>query len=586
MASASKEATAGRAPISEVQGPPPPRGPLLRHVPAVTLVLMLGPAAAGVIGTLLPAFGFLPALGGETLSLAPWRALASTPGLGRSVWLSVTAGIVCTAVSLAFVVAMVAAFQGTRPFTWMQRALSPLLSVPHAAAAFGLAFLIAPSGWIVRALSPWLTGWDRPPDVVVIGDAAGLAMMAGLIVKEVPFLLLMTLAALGQTQAREARAVALSLGYRPVTGWLKTVLPRLYPQIRLPVYAVLAYSMSVVDVAMILGPTTPPTLAVRLVQWMNDPDLSLRFQAAAGATLQMLLVAGVIGVWRLAEIISGRIGRRWISAGGRGSLLDAATRPLAVMAAVATAGAAGLGLIGLATWSLAGFWGFPDALPDALSLRTWGRLADDLIAPLWITISIGAAATAAAITLTLGCLENEARWGARPTTSSLYLLYIPLIVPQVGFLFGLQVFMSTLSLDRAWISVVGAHLVFVLPYVFLALADPWRAWDKRYAVAGRALGAGPDRVFWRIRLPMLLAPALTAAAVGFAVSVGQYLPTLLVGGGRWPTITTEAVALASGGDRRVIGVYALVQMLLPLLAFLIATIGPALAFRRRKGLTP
>ena len=40
---------------------------------------------------------------------------------------------------------------------------------------------------------------------------------------------------------------------------------------------------------------------------------------------------------------------------------------------------------------------------------------------------------------------------------------------------------------------------------------------------------------------------LTAAAVGFAVSVGQYLPTLLIGAGRLPTITTEAVALASGG---------------------------------------
>ena len=58
---------------------------------------------------------------------------------------------------------------------------------------------------------------------------------------------------------------------------------------------------------------------------------------------------------------------------------------------------------------------------------------------------------------------------------------------------------------------------------------------------------------------MLLRAILTAAAVGFAVSVGHYLPTLLIGAGRMTTITTEAVALASGGDRRVIGVYAFLQ---------------------------
>ena len=93
-------------------------------------------------------------------------------------------------------------------------------------------------------------------------------------------------------------------------------------------------------------------------------------------------------------------------------------------------------------------------------------------------------------------------------------------------------------------------------------------------------------MFGRVRLPMLARPALTAAAVGFAVSVGQYLPTLLVGAGRWPTVTTEAVALASGGDRRLIGVHAFVQMLLPFLGFMIATLVPALLFARRRDMRP
>ena len=79
----------------------------------------------------------------------------------------------------------------------------------------------------------------------------------------------------------------------------------------------------------------------------------------------------------------------------------------------------------------------------------------------------------------------------------------------------------------------------------------------------------------------MLKPALVASAVGFAVSVGQYLPTVLIGAGRWPTITTEAVALASGGNRRIIGVYAFVQMLLPFVGFAMATLIPAFVFRNR-----
>ena len=83
---------------------------------------------------------------------------------------------------------------------------------------------------------------------------------------------------------------------------------------------------------------------------------------------------------------------------------------------------------------------------------------------------------------------------------------------------------------------------------------------------------------------MLTRAILTAAAVGFAVSVGQYLPTLLIGAGRLTTITTEAVALASGGNRRVIGVYAFLQMLLPVLGFAVATLVPALVFRNRRAM--
>ena len=166
----------------------------------------------------------------------------------------------------------------------------------------------------------------------------------------------------------------------------------------------------------------------------------------------------------------------------------------------------------------------------------------------------------------------------------MWLLYLPLIVPQVAFLPGLQMLALATGAEGGWGAVAAVHGVFVLPYVFLSLSAPWRALDGRVAVQGAALGASDARVFWRLRLPMLLTPVLTAAAVGMAVSVGQYLPTLLIGGGRVETLTTEAVALSSSGNRRVIGAYALLQMVLPAAGFAVALALPRLVYANRRGM--
>ena len=39
-------------------------------------------------------------------------------------------------------------------------------------------------------------------------------------------------------------------------------------------------------------------------------------------------------------------------------------------------------------------------------------------------------------------------------------------------------------------ALIWSHLLFVLPYVFLMLADPYRALDERYRRTGLCLGAG------------------------------------------------------------------------------------------------
>lgn len=556
---------------------------LLRLAPPLTLALFLLPVVAGLFGTLLPAAGYLPALGGDAFSLQPWRDLFAWPGFGTALRLTFTTGLAATILSLSIALGLAAAAQGSRLLRQMQSALPVLLASPHAAVAIGFAFLIAPSGWLARIVSPGLSGWDRPPDLLTVHDPLGLALIFGLVLKEVPYLLLMILAGLNQIDAPRQLLAARSLGYGRLQGWAKVVLPQLYPQIRLPVYAVLAFSLSVVDVAIILGPNTPPPLGPQILAWYSDPDLARSFVAAAAASLQLGIVLIAILLWHGGERIAAWRGRSWIADGARGNAADAAILPLRGIAIVIGVVSA-LALLVLALWSFAAAWPWPAALPVRWSLQSWLAQAPALSGPLLNTLLIGGLATGIAAPLVLACLEHEARHGLKPGARALWLLYLPLLVPQTAFLFGLQVLLVRLGVDGSAIAVVWAHLVFVLPYLFLALADPWRHFDPRFAQTATSLGAAPWRAFWRIKLPMLLRPLLFAAAIGFAVSVTQYLPTLFAGAGRIATLTTEAVTLSAGSDRRILAAFAMMQAVLPLLVFALAIGLPAWLFRRRAGM--
>ena len=277
---------------------------MLRFAPPLAILVLLGPLTFGLLATAFPAFGYLPSMGRDTFTTEIFSELFATPGFFKSVCLSLMVGLVTPFVSLCLVMTFLGGWLGTRTFRPVQNLISPLLALPHAAAAFGLAFLIMPSGFIMRLFSPWATGSMRPPDLFIVNDPYCLSMMAGLIIKEIPFLLLVSLAALPQIDRKKSFMIAQSFGYGRIMGFFLTTCPLVYRQIRLAVFAVIAYAGSVVDVAIVLGPATPPTLSVRLVQWMNNPELSFRFLASGGAIVQFGIIIGAIIIWLVMERIA------------------------------------------------------------------------------------------------------------------------------------------------------------------------------------------------------------------------------------------------------------------------------------------
>ena len=567
---------------------------ILPAFPILTKLLFLIPIAAGLFGVLLPSLGYFPDLGGNQFHFEIFHQLLDHPALPNSVSLTLFSGISATFISLCLAILLAAMLSQdgnsgnnknkiSRFFVIVQRGLIPLIAVPHAAIALGLAFLIAPSGWIIRSLSFLVMGWETPPEWVTLQDPFGLSLIFGLVLKETPYLLLMILAALPQIRAQEYLRIGQSLGYGNFRSWLKLVLPQVYPLIRLPVFAVLAFSLSVVDVALILGPTTPPTLAVLILRWIDDPDLSFRFLASAGAVLLLVITLGSLFFWRVSEWLVLRKWRNWLTNGKRGSGNEA--HNLAALSGLVLLGTAFFSVLGLAFWSLSLRWPYPHVLPQRWTSRNWERHWSSLQETAFTTLEVGVISGAIALFLVVGCLENEQWRRVKFSFRSQWLLYLPLLIPQATFLLGIQILAVRLEMDGTFLLLVWSHLLFVLPYIFLTLADPWRNLDARFPLIAQCLGASPLRILFRIKLPLLLKPLLVASAIGFAVSVAQYLPTLFAGGGRFATLTTEAVSYAAGADRRVIGVYGFLQALFPWIALLLALAIPRWRFRNRAALS-
>jgi putative thiamine transport system permease protein len=564
-----------------------PRRSRLRYFPYLTMTVFLLPILAGLLFTWLPAFGYLPVVNAHQFSLEPFARLLDHPSLPGALRSTLFSALAASLISLGLSLWLAITLYGSRLWRIVQINMAPLLALPHAAFAVGFTFLIAPSGWLIRLVSPFPSGFDYPPGWITAGDPWAISLTLTMVCKETPFLLLMIFGGLNRLDVRRIIWVGRSLGYRRLRIWTRLIIPQLYPMLRLPVLAVLAYSLSVVDLAVIIGPSTPPTLSVLIDRWFNDADISSRLMGAAGAVLLLMLTLALIICALAAEKLVKIMGSARILSGSRSSLLE----PLVSSGALCAMILLGINLLSLGAlfvWSIARSWRFPYVLPTSFSLSAWGRTAGQLVQPLSTTALAALASGLIALILVIGCFENE-RYLARARLPSfsqrtLWIIYLPLLIPQIGFLFGIQIILIALHLEGRWISLIWIHLVFVLPYVFLTLANHYRSYDQRFSSVAVTLCNSEVRSFFQVKLIMLIKPVLFSFAVGFAVSIAQYLPTLYAGAGRFATITTETVSIASGSDRRIIAVYALGQFILPLCFYLAAILLPVAAFRNRTGM--
>ncbi|MFH0224710.1 ABC transporter permease [Vibrio furnissii] len=551
---------------------------MIRFGYCLLLLIGIAPILPGMMGVMLSSLGYIPAVGLHEFSVAGFTNVWRWTGVGQSLLLSAVSALLSTYGALLLSFAVLMTLWSRQRWHWVEHCLSGLLALPHVAFAIGFAFLFAPTGMMARAFVALFDYQVSTQDSAwLVHDPHAFGLTIALALKETPFLLLMSIPVLQQLHVQTLLTSGASLGYSPMQSWWKLVLPQWLRKMRFALFAVIAYSVSVVDVSLILGPTTPPTFAVLVWQWFSDPDLNQLPRAAAGAVVLLGLAGLMLLSVVLIEALILRVFRGWLSSGRHGMSLPGKSVMMLVLSCAAIIFPLML------VWSVAQRWRFPSLWPSQFSdrfwLSEWPNMLPTLSQSLWIALLSGTLA------LLLGVIAHEFRTRSRLALPA-WVIVLPMLLPQISLLFGLQIATLFIAAEHYTLWVIWSHVFFAFPLVYLALDGPWQSYNPNYTRVALSLGKTPWQLFWQIKVPMLLPGLLYAWAIGISVSLAQYLPTLMLGGGRIATITTEAVALSSGYDRRVMAIYALWQALLPFIFYSLAVVISRVQIRRHRSVQP
>lgn len=194
-------------------------------------------------------------------------------------------------------------------------------------------------------------------------------------------------------------------------------------------------------------------------------------------------------------------------------------------------------------WSVAFRWLFPDLLPSEWSLSSWEYVLSDssrVVEGFVNSMQIAVFVCALSIAVGLPAARAIAMYDFKGKGVIEWLLMVPIIVPGIVSTLGIHQLFIRLGLTNTFLGVSLVHLIPCIPYMVLVMSSVFANYGTELEDTARTLGAGPVQVFLQVTLPGILPGLMVATMFTFLISWGQYITTVLIGGG---TIITLPIVL-------------------------------------------
>ena len=240
---------------------------------------------------------------------------------------------------------------------------------------------------------------------------------------------------------------------------------------------------------------------------------------------------------------------------------------------VVVAALVALPFVPLFLWAFAGEWRFPDLLPSAWSLRGVGYLFEpggEVLGATLTSLAIAGATALAAVAIGLPAAVALGTHEFRLKGVVVFFILLPILVPPLASTMGIHVTFIRLGLADTALGVFLVHLVPTVPYAAIILTSVFAERSGELEEAARTLGASPWRAFRHVTLPEVAPGVAVAALFSFLISWGQYILTVLIGGGNVVTLPMLLFSAASGNDPVVTSALAIVFALPAVIALILA----------------
>lgn len=223
---------------------------------------------------------------------------------------------------------------------------------------------------------------------------------------------------------------------------------------------------------------------------------------------------------------------------------------------------------------------------DGFSLRWYEKMFNDktMMESVFYTIVIAVLSTA--ISTVVGTITSIGLSKSKPVLKKTVeqINNFPVMNPEIVTAIGLLMFFSALSVNKGFVTLLLAHVMFCTPYVMLSVTPKLRSLDPNLADAAMDLGATPWQALVKVIVPQVMPGIISGALIAFTMSFDDFVISYFVTGNGVSNISILVYTMSKRVNPSINALSTLVIFIITAV-LIIVNIIPVLRDRRRKKIT-
>lgn len=165
-------------------------------------------------------------------------------------------------------------------------------------------------------------------------------------------------------------------------------------------------------------------------------------------------------------------------------------------------------------------------------------LRTSLTLALWSVLLSAVLGTLGAIGLARRPIRSSilGRVGGAALTLGEQVAVLPIMIPEIILAIALMALFTLMGLPFGMLTLVMAHVVFCVPYIFITVKGRLASLDPGLQEAARDLGATPLKVLGTITLPLAMPAIVSGCLLAFAMSMDDFVISFFVNGSQTNTL--------------------------------------------------